>query len=378
MAAIKQFDDNYHVYQPMKYYSTKKDEYIKDALEDPNYGLQRKVDGSSYVWAKDLDGSVHLYGDKYSKKTMDIIDKIDNVPHMKEFAELNFPRGTQFCVEVYSFYDWSSGRPEFKLHPTSKYVNSIMLAKPEKAISRQQTTQPIQVYVFDCLFINAQPVWEEDFIQRWHLTEAFFANCGHHLNGPLPAWLSLADLITEDKAMVLAKWLKDGEEGGVLKMLHSEEKLSAAHAVTEIGDTAKRPAHVTYKVKQMDTLDVVCLGVTYPNKEYKGKDPENYPYRDEEGNPVNRLWALNMINAFVVGAYDLDRDEYVAIGTIASGLDDELRKAAYDDPEGFVDKVFEVTCMSIDTKDHTLRHPRIVCERPDKVAKECTIKEIFG
>lgn len=368
----ERFNDVYKVWQPMKYYSTKKEELLEAALDDPNYALQLKIDGASYTWAKDLDGSVHLYGDKISKKTGEVVDKIDNVPHMKEWAEKWFPNGTQFCVEISSFFDWSGKEPVQTGHSNSKYVNSIMLSNPSKAIERQKETQLVSAYIFDCLYFNGEPIYSLDFEERYNTIKAFMLRA--FIEEEEPWWLDFAMLVIKNKREILAGWMSRGEEGGVLKALHSIGKIDASHHVSELGTTAKRPAHVTYKIKQMDTLDVACIGVTWPEKEYKGKEPETYPYRDEEGNPVNRLWALGMINAIEIGVWDPDKNDYIHIGTVASGLDDEMRLKG----EELIGKVFEITCMSIDKKERTLRHPRLMRERPDKEGVDCLVSEIFG
>ena len=373
---MERFDNVYQVWQPMKYGTAKKEEILDAALDSNLYGLQLKMDGSSYIWAKDLDGSVHLYGDKISKKTGEIVDKIDNVPHMKDWADKHFPIGTQFCVEIFSFYDWSGLNPEPQKHSTSKFVNSIMLSNPDKAAARQRETDWVGAYMFDCLYYDKEPIYKQDFCDRYKQILAF--EHMPEIYDDKPHWLSFAEVYTKNKRERLSMWLSEGFEGGVLKLLHSEGKLNAMHHVTEIGETAKRPAHVSYKIKQMDTLDVVCLGVNYPEKEYKGKNPETYQYRDEEGNPVNRLWALHMIDAIDIGAWDSEANEFVKIGTVASGLDDEMRKRGFDDPDSLINHVFEITCMSIDKKAKTLRHPRLMFEREDKMAKDCLMNDIFG
>lgn len=348
---------SYKIYQPMKYATARNKEVLDAALESDNYLIQLKKDGSSYVLAKDSDGSVHLYGDKISKKTGQIIDKIENVPHLKAWAEENLPQESQLVVEI------CYGK-------TSRDVNSIMLALPDKAILRQTATQLAKAYIFDILFWNGEEVFKEDYADRWKRV------CDEITDLPQPAFIELAETHFTDKAEWLARWLKAGEEGGVLKMLRSTTKTSAMHHVRPIGATVARPANTTFKVKQIDTIDAVIMGVTLPEKEYKGKDPENYQYRDEKGNPVNRLWALGMVNAFSIGAYD-DNGELVQIGTVASGLDDELRLAAAADPDRYIGEVVEIACMSKDTDNCTLRHPRLICFRPDKAAEQCTLKEAF-
>lgn len=366
------FNENYHLFQPMKYATAKKVEVLKEALASDNYGIQLKLDGSSYVWSKDLDGSVHLYGDKISKKTGTIIDKIDNVPHLKEFAERYFPIGSQLLVEITCKYNWTVG--QWEPRSNSKFVNSIMLSAPAKAAARQAATEPCGAYVFDVLYWGGKAYYSADFADRYAFLMELKEESETSNGEP---WLSFAELITENKAEVIAEWLATGEEGGVLKALRSVGKVSAKHAVSEIGETAKRPMHTTYKIKQVDTVDVIIMGVELPTKVYTGKDPENYPYRDAEGNPVNRLWALNMINAFTIGLRDKDGN-LVQIGTVASGLNDEVRKDAYQNPDIYEGQVIEVDCMSIDKAGKSLRHPRLMKFRQDKADRHCTMEVVFG
>ena len=359
----------YGVYQPMKYAIAKKQELLNDALQSDNYGMELKVDGSSYVWAKDMDGSVHLYGDKISKKTGEVIDKIDNMPHMKEYAEKNFPNGSQVIVEIWSKYNWTARK--WEEHSSSKFVNSIMLCGPEKAAARQEEVGPCGAYMFDVLFWDGEPICDRDFADRYEF------KLGLKEKLPQVDWLTYAELITEHKSEKIAEWLSNGFEGGVLKLLHSTDKVSAKHALSNIGSTAKRPMHTTYKIKQVDTVDVVIMGIEMPTKPYTGTDPDNWKYRDDEGNPVNRLWALGMANAFSIGAFN-ENGELIKIGTVASGLNDEIRQMAADQPDDYVGEVIEVDCMSIDKNGKSLRHPRLMKFRPDKDSHHCTMSVIFG
>lgn len=351
----------YKIWQPMKYATAKKKEVLEEALSSDNYCIQLKKDGSSYVLAKDLDGSAHLYGDKISKKTGKVIDKIENLPHVKKWIEDYFPVGSQLIAEI--CYGESS-----------KDVNSIMLALPPKAISRQNDTKLAEIYIFDILYWDNKSWYQEDFAERWEKIREIACDLGD--KNICPHWVNFAVTVFENKSEQIAEWLANGEEGGVLKMLHSTKKTSAAHHVRELGATAARPANTTFKIKQVDTVDVVIMDVEMPNKVYQGKDPENYQYRDEDNNPVNRLWYLGYANSFVIGAYNED-GELIKIGTVASGLDDEMRKMAADSPDIYIGATIEVDCMSKDNKAKTLRHPRLMRMRPDKAPTDCLLKEIF-
>lgn len=361
----------YHVYNQMKYAVAKSPEILKEALASDEYGIELKTDGASYILAKDLDGSVHLYGDKISKKTGEIIDKIDNVQHLKSWATIAFPRGSQMVVEI--LYKYNFAERKFEKHSNSKFVNSIMLCNPEKANERQLSTQLCGAYVFDLLYWDNESWWDKDFIDRYNkLTEIRDDLFRRNLDC---VSVQYAQLITENKERVIADWLAAGEEGGVLKLLRSNKKASAKYAVAEIGETPKRPMHTTYKIKQFDTIDAVIMSIEMPTKEYTGKDPEHYPYRDEEGNPVNRLWYLGMANSFSIGL--IKGHELIKIGTVASGLDDNMRLAMKDYPDQFIGQVVELSCMSIDKEAHTLRHPRLVRMREDKNKENCYWEDVF-
>lgn len=355
----------------MKYATAKSMDILKEALANPNYGISLKRDGASYVWAKDTDGSVHLYGDRISKKTGKVIDKIDNVPHMKRYAEKYFPKETALVVEICAHYDYATGVAIDKTK--SQYVNGIMLCTPQKAAARQEDALgPVEAYMFDVLFWDGMDIASMDFADRDTHAESIYKGLQAEEKAD---WFTRAVTYTEDKDELIAEWIANGEEGGVLKMMHSTGRLSAKHHLRQIGETAARPMHVTYKIKQVDTVDVVITSIQFPSKEYLGKDPENYPYRDEDGNPVNRLWKLGYANGFAIGICDKEGRLYT-IGTVASGLTDELREALAKNPGKYQGMVVEVECMSVDKEARTLRHPRFMRFRPDKSMEQCT-DEVF-
>lgn len=359
----------YGIYQPMKYAVAKSTDILKAALNSPDYGIELKRDGASYVWAKNLDGTVHLYGDKISKKTGEVIDKIDNVPHMKKYAEAHFPVGTQLLVEICAKADYSIGREIDKTK--SSFVNGIMLCTPANAVARQEKYGWVEAYLFDVLFWNNTDIANLDCADRYtHMCSIFKGlQCEQPAN-----WFTLAEMITENKDEVIAEWLANGEEGGVLKLLHSTNKVSAAHVLRQIGQTAARPMHTTYKIKQVDQVDVIVTGIEMPTPEYTGQ-VENAKYFDTNGNPVNRLYALGYANAFRIGCYFCGK--IIEIGTVASGLNDELRKDMAENPDNYVGEVIAVTCMSVDKEGHSLRHPRFTQMRPDKSTINCTLDTIF-
>ncbi|MDD4516565.1 hypothetical protein [Massilibacteroides sp.] len=350
---------DYQVWKMMKYSSPTKQSVIEAALENPNYCLQLKKDGASYYLSKDPDGTAHLYKDSISKKTHKVIDKIENFPHLKKYVEDHFLPGSQVLVEILHGED-------------SKDVNRLCLANPDKAIRRQQEEGWATAYIFDILYWGNLAFYVKDFKVRLETYEQIFKA----LQNEEPfKYLVTAETVFENKKESLEKWLNSGEEGGVLKLLESTSKTSAAYQVRSIGSREARPANVTMKVKKVDTKDVVICGVTLPTPEFTGDNPDDHPYKDASGKAINRLYALNMISAFVVGAY---KDRVLTeIGTI-SGMADETRLMAKEHPENFIGQVAEITMMSVDKEKQSFRHARLFRFRPDKPAEDCTFEEIFG
>lgn len=179
-----------------------------------------------------------------------------------------------------------------------------------------------------------------------------------------------AHSVKDNKLEAVTQWLADGFEGGVLK------RVDAPHAWAPLGATAHRPVGYSYKIKSVNTVDVIITEVYWPEKEYKGKDPENAQYRDEDGNPVNRLWALGYINSIGIGLYK--NGEPVEIGSVASGLNDEIRAEIAEHPDNFIGQTIECACMSVDKAGASLRHPRFMCLRPDKAPIDCRWEDVFG
>lgn len=364
----------YGIYQPMKYATAKSMDILKEALNSEEYCIQLKRDGASYVWARDMDGSVHLYGDKISKKTGKVIDKIDNVPHMKQFAEKHFPLGTALLVEMCAHCNYATG--ELVAKTKSSYVNGIMLCTPQKAAERQTRLGFMEAYLFDVLFWSNTDIASMDCADRIAHMEAIFRglHAESRMDGEYAEWFTMAETIYKDKDEVITQWLANGEEGGVLKLLRSKSRLSAKHHLRQIGETAARPMHVCYKIKQVDQVDVVITGIEMPTSEYTGQI-ENAKYFNEAGEAVNRLYHLGYANAFRIGCYK--DGKLIEIGTVASGLNDDVRREMAVIPDAYIGEVISVTCMSVDKEGHSLRHPRFTQMRPDKAAINCTFEEVF-
>lgn len=146
----------------------------------------------------------------------------------------------------------------------------------------------------------------------------------------------------------------------------------------------------------MDSIDLVCTGLCPPTKEYTGKELDTWPYWESpdgelcdfidavpkgdlitEGYvPITKYYYNGWKSAIKIGAYDNDNN-LVDLGTVSSGITDDMKRLMTEFPGNFVGHVVALDCMSINRKDHTLRHPVFKCMRDDKDAKDCLIDEIF-
>lgn len=334
------------VHKPMLYLKTPKD--ASTLMASGDYIAQPKMDGYFYQLVKTKQGEVYLFSRSSSKKTGFYAEKIDNVPHLKEWAE-QLPNDTILIGEIY----YPNG--------TSKTVTTVMGCLPAKAIQRQSGEMgPIHYYVHDILRWNG-----EDYVINEVPFERRYSNLCEFVDIGLtnPAWLEIAHSKTGfDMEDTIASWIVDGGEGAVVKLK------------TGLYMPGKRTRQ-NFKVKQSeDTLDFVIMDVLPPEKYYTGKDPENWPYK-EDGIPVTKAYALGWNNAFELGLYD--GDHLMSIGRVASGFDDKLREDCGKNPDKYIGKVAEISCMSLDKNACTFRHPVLIRVREDKPAGDCRFEDIF-
>lgn len=344
-----------------------KEDKLSEVCENGEYFLEEKVDGAFYQFVKTQNYS-YLFGRTVSRKTGLLTEKGANVPHIMD-ALSSIPADTVIVGEIYV----PGG--------TSKDVTSIMGCLPEKAIARQKDN-PIHFYLHDITFYNGEDVTALGAEDRYDLLHKLWDECGLAQY----SFLKLAEKVTENLEQTISNILARGGEGAVLK------KKDAPYTPD------KRPAWSTIKIKQMDSIDLICTGFCWPTKEYTGKELETWPYwvkmsddpkfgveevsmsckYGEEGwQPVTKYYAFNQYSAIKIGAYD-DNGELIELGTVSSGLTDEMKQNMSEDPELYLGRVVSLDCMSIDKKEHTLRHPVFKAWRSDKNPEDCKISEVFA
>lgn len=344
-----------------------KEDKLSEVCENGDYFLEEKVDGAFYQFVKTQNYS-YLFGRTVSRKTGLLTEKSANVPHIID-ALSTIPADTVIVGEIYV----PGG--------TSKDVTSIMGCLAEKAIARQKDN-PIHFYLHDITFYNGEDVTALGAEDRYDLLHKLWDECGLAQY----SFLRLAEKVTENLEQTISDILARGGEGAVLK------KKDAPYTPD------KRPAWSTIKIKQMDSIDLVCMGFCPPTKEYTGKEIETWPYwvkttddpefgeveelsmsckYGEEGwQPVTKYYAFNQYSAIKIGAYD-NNGTLVELGTVSSGLTDEMKQSMSENPVFYLGMVVSLDCMSIDKGSKTLRHPVFKAWRGDKNPEDCKISEVF-
>lgn len=323
------------------------------------YFLEEKIDGIFYQFAKTKNYS-YLFGRTISKTNGLMTEKSANVPHiLSSFSCL--PPNTVIIGEIYV----PGG--------TAKDAVSIMGCLPELAIKKQEN-DPIHYYLHDIIKydgVNLINVGAED---RYKILAAIYKK----FNFSQYPFLRLATKVDTNLEAEIHKILANGGEGAVLKKRDS------------IYTPGKRPAWQTIKIKQnVDSLDLICIGFCCATKVYTGKEIESWPFWEKDGEkvegnyygkdgyiPLTKPYFLGWNTAIELGVYD-EKGKLVKIGTVSSGLTDEMKEDMTNNPENYLNKVVSVSCMSIDREAKTLRHPSLVTWREDKNSSECTLKGVF-
>ena len=360
-----------HQVPAMRYHNKLSDAMVDAAFNSGEWIAQQKIDGAWYMLEKIDDDHIYLFGRTISKKTGELTEKSENVPHIVEWAK-QLPDDTVLIGEIYV--------PGGK----SNDVTKIMGCTPANAIKRQKSNEYggwIHYYLFDCIRYNGVDLMNEPFINRYQ----------YLLKNTYNLYIHLATNYDSDFEIVLANIFLLGGEGMVFKRKDS------------IYEPDKRPM-TCFKMKEhVDSIDFICTALLEPEMEYTGKEVDTWPYwycpewdktyfwsfdpnnptsapysfDDVPGIiPVTKHWYYGWKNAMRLGAYK--DGKIIEIGRVASGLSDDIRKDMAEHPEKYLNQVVQVSCMSLNKKHKTIRHPVFETMRYDKDIKDCQLEEIFG
>ena len=333
-----------HQVPAMRYHNKLADSAVDTAFASGDWVAQEKIDGAWYMLEKIDDERIYLFGRTKSKKTGELTEKSENVPHIIEWAK-QLPDETVLIGEIFV--------PGGK----SNDVTKIMGCTAANAIKRQTASDEfgglIHYYVFDCIRYDGVDLTSIGFIDRWNYLKNFEYSPQVHLS----------IIYDSDFESILNNIFIMGGEGMVFKRKDS------------IYEPDKRPM-TCFKMKEhVDSVDLICMELLDPIKEYTGKELETWQYWID-GEPVTKHYYYGWKNAMRLGAYK--DGKIIEVGRVASGLSDDIRADMAENPEKYLNQVVQVSCMSLNKKDKTIRHPVFETMRYDKDINDCKLDEIFS
>ena len=366
---------------PMRYATKPSQTVIEQAWSSGEWLAQEKKDGSFYQLEKTDAGDVYMFGRTVSKKTGEYTEKSDNFPHIKTWAEEYLPNGTILIGEIYI--------PGGKSNDVTKISGCLPANAYKRQFESSEYGGPVHYYIFDCIryekinYIEAPTIVRYN--QLYNLEEALSYS----------EYVEVAKNYYDNFEQHLKDIFATGGEGMVFK------KKDCPYRVGKRTTTSQM-----FKYKEhLDSIDLICMELLDPIKEYTGKELDSWRYwesskyppgenhadmcginvsdiAEEYKNnpncgyyPVTKPYYYGWKNAMRLGAYK--GACLVEVCRVASGLTDEIREDMANNPENYLDKVIEIECMSINKKDGTVRHPVFKRVREDKGFQDCLYDEIF-
>lgn len=337
-----------YVPTPQKVNKPKNDNDAYEIMTNGDYFGTLKIDGVYETLVKNENGEVSMLSRTFSKITGERINKIDSVPHIKEWAENNLPNGTILTTEIFI--------PE----KTSKDVVHIIGSKKERAVNLQEQEGLLNIYIHDILSYNNVSFLDKNNMERINILEEVK---NKDLNKETCPWIKYVNPVYDNLQDYLKYVFDNNGEGVVFRKKN------------DLYVPGKRPAGNLVKIKQEDSLDAVIIGFVQPERVYTGKEIESWPYW-EDGVPVTKPYKKGWVAGISIGAYDKN-NLIVPIGTISSGMTDFWREDMARNPQNYIGKIAEIQCMSVDKEALSVRHGRLVNVRDDKNETDCTIDTIF-
>lgn len=350
-----------------KYWSLpeNKKHMMEEMCDSGRYFGQIKEDGNFYQFVKGADGQCYLFSRSKSTKTKLLTEGLANVPHIQEAFD-KLPNKTILLGEI--FYPGGD----------SNMVRQIMGCLPKKAIARQNGAMGlIHYHIFDMIAFDGEMMLEMGALDRVKKAYTVFTDysLGNH------EFLHFAEPITKDLYQLGLAVLADGGEGMVLKDKNAKYT------------PEKKPAWSSIKFKKEDSADVVCMGYENAKEDYEGTEIDTWQFwKDSQGKmyssqalaqasehtikPITKFHYYGMAGSMRIGAYN-ESGNLVEIGTVSSGLTDDLRLDLANNIEQYLNKVVKIDMMEKFKDSNTIRQPIFKGMHADKNADECTLADIF-
>ena len=284
-----------------------------------NWIAEEKKDGFSYLGIDGNMVSKSLSTAKGNEGQMVI--KSGHVPHISRWLKYIYEEyGAQVHGELY------------KPGGTSDSVTAIMGCTEDRALLRQaDDSNKLHFMVHDIMMYNNKSVTNEP----WYIRRALLEKVMRNVTSP---FVEVSTVYVTDAQATFRSIVQSGGEGLIFK------KTDGLYV------PGKKPANNWVKCKREVTLDAIIIGI---NMGGSGKNKDLFKSLD-------------------VGLWDEDTKSIKSIGSIHSGISDQLRKDIYNDVESFKNRVIEVSAMEFNGKSWTMRHGRLLRFRDDKSIEQCT------
>jgi bifunctional non-homologous end joining protein LigD len=277
------------------------------ALDKDNWIAEPKFDGFRLVAV--------VYPTTVGFFTREMKRHDGKLPHIAKELMENFPVGTVLDGEIIAARPGLGGKIEQRF----EWVQSVMLSKPERAVSQQKDNDDWLTYmVFDALQFGETDLRDVVDLDRRKALEFAYMELGPWRYVQLASRMAATAQTYEHVTAM-------GFEGIVVKRLDSKYYDKKAW----------------YKLKAQHDVDVLILGFTEGDGKYTGQiGAIEFGQPDEAGKLVKRGQC--------------------------SGMDDATRIELSSHRESYLGKVVTVAHMGIYPNGITMRHPQFKRFRPDK------------
>ena len=408
--------------EPMLAKEIEDEEKQRELLQDPNYYVEEKFDGTRGI-LHIFDYGCRVFSRRISEKTGWFCENSDSVPQIRDIV---VPRlaGTILDGEMFI-----PNRP-------FKDVSSTLNCKWDKAVERQEELGKIVFHAFDILYYRGIRVEMLPLSRRKQLLEMALKEINseyvelvkyYSCDSKIPVEVHNAPWLFKQRS-AYPELVEDIFEDTTNNTNIFEVRPISyyQHIIANGGEgVIVKPKDGKYyykrgweysKIKKFLTREVIIMGFTPPTKEYKGKFPDfdlwDYwettdmklldlsetlssvreklkdKYYPKDCAPVSKFYCKGWVGNIVFGVVISDdeiaklpkskkfeiqeyRDHKILIVGECSGMDEEARAKFSTNPDEFIGKVIEVKANEIFNDTGKLRHPRFLRMRPDKDFSQC-------
>ena len=246
--------EDFEMLEPMKYYNNDDANNQKriDMIEnkDNKYVATEKHDGDWGLFIHYGRGHNLIRSRSISKVTGKYGDYTEKLPHLVAEMDEYWPDNTAVLAEIC----WD------EYGTNANTVGTILRCLPPKAIERQKEKK-LSALIFDVLMLDGKDLTNEPYITRFNAAPI-------DVDPQHPSrYFKLTKMFMNEFAAAADNIIAQGGEGVVIQLKDNPYM------------PGTRTAWKTLKLKQsLDEMELPVVGLIKPDRYYKGKDVEHWPY----------------------------------------------------------------------------------------------------